>query len=104
MGYNYTVNFTIKDGMLIRYNGSETSVVIPDGVKKIGDETFSVCRSLTTVTIPESVIKIGKEAFRGCNNLPLTVKRGSYAMQYCTENGLNDHRSKNNPVVGCFYF
>ena len=38
-------------------------LVIPNGVKKIGQWAFSNCESLTTLTIPESVESIGDNAF-----------------------------------------
>ncbi len=46
-----------------------TSVVIPDGIMKIGKEAFYRCTSLTSVTIPDSVTSIGESAFSRCTNL-----------------------------------
>ena len=51
------------DGELVK------DLVIPDGVKKIGDYAFLSCESIETVTIPDSVTSIGKEAFLWCYNL-----------------------------------
>ena len=85
-------DFVIKDGVLEKYTGSGGDVVIPNGVKtignwafrnclslcnisipdsvtSIGDEAFSWCHDLEHITIPESVTSIGDEAFRGCDNL-----------------------------------
>lgn len=66
-----------------------TNVTIPDSVTFIGDVAFYYCQSLVSVTIPNSVTLIGMDAFAECPNLTLTVSRGSYAAQYCKENGLN---------------
>jgi hypothetical protein len=45
---------------------------------------------LTRVTIPASVTSIGDEAFSFCaKTLTVTVDRGSWAEQYCKDNGLN---------------
>ena len=46
-----------------------TSVVIPDGVRKIGRGAFSDCRNLTDVTLPDTVEEIREVAFRGCTSL-----------------------------------
>ena len=51
-------------------NGNPVSnLIIPDGVKNIGDYAFQGCNSLVSVTIPDSVTNIGNCAFDGCNNL-----------------------------------
>lgn len=65
-----------------------TSVTIPKGVASIGDSAFYECRRLTSVTIPKSVTSIGKNAFSDCEKLSITVAKGSYAEEYCIENGL----------------
>ena len=36
-------DFNIKDGVLLKYNGSDTVVTIPDGVTSIGDNAFEGC-------------------------------------------------------------
>ena len=45
------------------------SVVISDGVTRIGYYAFSGCSSLTSVTIPHGVTSIGGWAFSGCSSL-----------------------------------
>ena len=51
-------------------NGQEISdLIIPNGVKSIGNDAFSECTGLTSVTIPNSVISIGDYAFDECSRL-----------------------------------
>ena len=51
--------------------GSEKvrTVVVEEGVTKIGAESFVNCHNLTKVTLPASVKEIGRDAFFGCNAL-----------------------------------
>ena len=66
--YN-TSDFDIQNGVLIKYVGNGGDVIIPNGVRGIGDKAFYLCESLTSVTIPESVESIGWCAFAGCESL-----------------------------------
>lgn len=83
--------FEIKDGVLLKYNGSAETVAIPDSVreiakgaferndtikhvsignlvKKIGERAFAFCINLASVFLPKGVT-IDKESFMGCKNL-----------------------------------
>ena len=70
-------DFVIEKGILKKYMGKDTEVVIPDDVTSIGDEAFRDCRSLTSVKIPDSVANIGLEAFSGCSSLTSVAILGS---------------------------
>lgn len=50
-------------------NTSIKTLVIEDGVKKIGSSAFSGCSSLVSVEIAASIKKIGASAFNGCSSL-----------------------------------
>ena len=78
------LDFTIEDGVLTGYTGSDTNVVIPSTysisngsivegtdytVTGIGESAFDRKTSITSITIPEGVTSIGKYAFRGCSSL-----------------------------------
>ena len=62
-------DFVIEDGVLIKYKGDDSDVVIPDSVTSIGDFAFQDCTNLTSVEIPDSVIEIGEDIFDGCYQL-----------------------------------
>lgn len=79
-------DFVIEKGILKKYVGSGGDVVIPDGVKTVGDGAFFFCSNLTHVTIPDKVMSIGQMAFSGCQKLTLHARAGSYAEQYAKEN------------------
>ena len=51
------------------YRSSIKSVIINDGITRIGDYAFNHCSSLSSITIPESVTSIGNSAFNRCSRL-----------------------------------
>ena len=81
----------VGDGVLIRYQGSETDVVVPESVSRIAPHAFfssklksvtlpasvysvdayafADCVGLDTVSITEGLVTIGDGAFRGCKSL-----------------------------------
>ena len=82
-------DFKIVKGVLKKYKGRSSVVVIPDSVTSIGASAFSGCSGLTSVTIPDSVMSIGNNAFSGCRGLmsiiiPNSVTSiGDCAFRYC---------------------
>ncbi len=76
------------DGILYNYDVSELigcppkkegKVIIPNGVKIIGDMAFQSCKNITEIEIPSSVETIEKYAFNICDslkkiNIPGSVK------------------------------
>lgn len=57
------------DGILLKYNGNDTSIVIPDGVTGIGDKVFYNKTNIESIVIPDSVTTIGNKAFWNCKSL-----------------------------------
>lgn len=82
--------FDIQDGVLVKYTGSSTKVVIPKSVTSIGAEAFASC-GIKEVTIPGTVESIGDSAFNKCGLLTNVkiengVKSiGEYAFASCVE-------------------
>ena len=62
-------DFVIEDGVLIKYDGDSSDVVIPDSVTYIGVEAFRGCTGLTSIEIPNSITSIDDYAFYGCKGL-----------------------------------
>ena len=61
--------FTIAGTTLLKYNGQETSVAVPDTIKRIDSGAFYGCNNMQEVSIPDSVIEIGDQAFYKCEKL-----------------------------------
>ena len=55
---------------------NDCSIIIPEGVTRIGNAAFAGCNSLTSITIPNSVTSIGDSAFSCCFYLK-SVKMGN---------------------------
>lgn len=60
--------FYIKDKVLIKYLGHDSSIVIPDGIEKIGDYAFK-CMHINTIDFPSTLKVIGRYAFAYCTGL-----------------------------------
>ena len=61
-----SVDFDIRAGVLVKYNGAATEAIVPEGVVEIGDGAFQDCKGLITVHIPWGVTMIGLQAFSNC--------------------------------------
>ena len=68
-----SVDFVIRGGVLEKYNGTSTHVVIPNSVSYIGKGAFENCYALKSVTIPDSVTTIGWLAFKNCWDLETII-------------------------------
>lgn len=61
--------FTIRNGVLEKYSGQDTTVVVPYGVTVIGQSAFSSNELLERIVLPPTVREIQREAFSCCENL-----------------------------------
>ena len=83
-------DFVIINGVLIRYDGNDQDIVIPDSVQRIGDRVFECDENITSVTIPNSVTIIGADAFHQCSSLTSitipdsVISIGKFAFSECT--------------------
>ena len=62
-------DFIITNGVLRKYVGKDTDIVIPNGIKEIADSTFSGFTKLRSVVVPEGVKRIGRRCFENCTSL-----------------------------------
>ena len=62
-------DFEIENGVLKKYKGKGSIVIIPNNVTSIGSSAFEYCDSLTSIMISNSVTSIGDFAFSGCDSL-----------------------------------
>ena len=88
--YEFKVTAIGEEGF---YNRSQlTSVVIPEGIERIGMLAFYHCTSLQTLDIPLSVVSISNDAFSECTNLQVNIPYdiiGNLAYNHPAESGVN---------------
>ncbi len=81
---------TYTDGeevLLLGYLGSETDIVIPEGVTRIAKYAF-YGDDIVSVTLPESLTAIGEYAFYECYNIKsLTLPESLTAIEYSAFDG-----------------
>lgn len=85
-------DFYISGNTLIRYNGREERVNVPDGIKIISEKCFFGNDKIGRVILPDSVEEIRENAFRDCTSIQTVImprslrKIGRSAFENC--NGL----------------
>ena len=86
---NASSDFQMQGTKLVKYVGTDSEVVIPDGVKTIGSEAFSDCDFIESFSIPNSVLTIEDMAFSGCTGITVftlpdtTESLGTFAFYNC---------------------
>ena len=75
-GKSYAVT-SIKSSNIHHNNEHIAEITLPNGIKWIGEHTFSQYTNLSKITLPDSIISIGKDAFLGCSKLKeITIPNG----------------------------
>jgi len=59
--------------VLLKYNGCEETVNIPEGVDRIGSEAFSGHKEIRKIVFPDTVQTIDKRAFSGCCGIEILL-------------------------------
>ncbi len=91
----YLSQFDIADGVLIKYKGTESEVVIPDGVTSIKYTAFDYCKA-KKITIPGSVKDIDEAYswfFRECKNLQ-RIEVAEDNPKYSSQDGILYNKEK----------
>ena len=81
---NVTICTPIKEiGNRTFYDSSIENIILPDTLKRIGEEAFFGCKRLETITIPASVIQIGKNCFVKKTFKDINLRKdGGYDLRY----------------------
>ena len=58
----------------VKKSDSSTPIVLPEGIKTIGESAFEGCTSITEITLPSTVEKVGDKAFAYDYNLKKVTK------------------------------
>ncbi len=66
-------DFQLDGNKLLRYNGSDETVTVPEGVEVIGMAAFASCYTLKSIVLPESLRVIESLAFFNCINLEMDL-------------------------------
>ena len=53
----------------LQWQSDLISIVVPDGVKKLGYQSFYACQNMTDISLPATLTEIGEEAFYGMTSL-----------------------------------
>lgn len=66
-------DFEISKKRLIKYNGGDQYIRIPDGITAIASKAFENNQKLISVVVPEGVKRISNDAFVGCSKLERVI-------------------------------
>ena len=92
LGKKLSVGFITADnselGAVDLELGFLPAVLTSYSLESVGISAFEGCSRLSRLVIPASVTMIGNQAFDHCENLIVVVTSGSYAEQYCKDQGL----------------
>lgn len=61
--------FLVNGGVLLAYNGSDSQVFVPGGIRIIAAEVFAGHGEIESIRLPDSVLVVGEAAFEGCTGL-----------------------------------
>ena len=94
---NYEIPEGITEIGMLAFQGSGElkELIVPEGVTRIDASAFSGCFKLRKITLPASMEEIGYDVFSHSEHLVIKAPEGSWAEQYCKENGYEFEGMKN---------
>ena len=82
--YQGQKDFTVKGGILVKYNGESPVVTVPEGVLEIGKNAFKDCKYISSDKLPSSLVSIDQGAFYGCRQLKsIEIPEGTESIGDC---------------------
>ncbi len=75
-----TEEFAIVSGILLKYNGTADTVVVPSGVRSLAGKFIPQSTSVNTIVVPESVTTLGIGAFAGVSVRKVVLSAGIKAL------------------------
>ena len=95
-------DFDIKidsDGVcLVKYNGNDEKVVVPDGVTKIAGAAFSDCGNLKIIELPSGLEEIGEVAFRNNGFEHITIPNSVKTIKHHAFAGCENLKTAELPI------
>lgn len=86
-----TSDFQMDGTTLLKYQGTASTVTVPDTVTKIGEDAFSGNTTLVSVNIPSSVETIGYNAFADCTSLEhISIPNGTKVLEDAVFSGCSN--------------
>ena len=82
-------DFVIEDDVFVKYNGHDSKVIVPDGIKSVGPCAFWDNQSIEEVVLPNSLVSLGGDTFYNCKNLKKVIIPSKV------------EEIANNPFAGC---
>lgn len=76
----FTEDFVVVNGQLLKYNGNNEDIIIPEGTTHISHQVFNENQNIKSVTCPSTLKGIWTYSFADCPNLNKVVFNDNLSM------------------------